>query len=449
MSSRQRKGSWLIVGILALSMTLVGAVASAGAAAAGTVLATGLNSPRGLVVADDGTIYVAEAGTGGTEKVSGGPADPNAGGTRGYTGQVTKITPNGTKSVLATGLASYGGGEVVGPTAIVLAGGSLWVAIGGIAAEAGLTPLTNENSVVKIDPTSGAVTKVADIGAYEAANDPDGYGVNSNLYGLALGKDGNLYVADAGGNTIYQLNPQTGAIKVLAVIPGVTVSPSDFPPGTFPPDQPFGNPGRGGKPEVDPVPTSITAADDGSIFVTLLPGALLPNKAKVVNVTMAGAVTDVASGFTTLVGSSAGPDGNLYVTSLTAGFAENGPPLPGSVMRVVAGKGTVVAGDLPLPNGIDFDGGGNLYVVVFAVNGGPEPMGQVLRFDGVAKGAPAPSATPAPIPSPPPTGNGGNLPGLPNTGAGGGAGQVAAPLAGLLLTLALGGSLFVLRRRES
>jgi hypothetical protein len=73
----------------------------------------------------------------------------------------------------------------------------------------------------------------------------------------------------------------------------------------------------------------------------------------------------------------------------------------------------------------------------------------VVRFDGIAKVAapsPSPSASPSPLPSPPPTGNGGALPGLPNTGAGGGT-STTLPLAGILLALALGGSLFLVRRR--
>ena len=174
--------------------------------------------------------------------------------------------------------------------------------------------------------------------------------------------------------------------------------------------------------------------------MTLLPGALLPNKAKVVRIGPDGKLSDVVSGLTTLVGAAAGPDGSLYVSSLTAGFAENGPPAPGSIMRVLpGGKFEVVAGDLSFPNGIVFDKAGNLYVVTNTINAGPQPMGMVVRYDGIAKVA-APSPSPSSLPSPPPTGNGGALPGLPNTGAGGGTGT-ALPLAGLLLALGLGGSL--------
>jgi hypothetical protein len=84
----------------------------------------------------------------------------------------------------------------------------------------GIEPLPNENSVVRIDPESGEVTPVAELGSYEADNNPDGTDVNSNIYGMALGDDGQLYVADAGGNTIYSVDPATGDITLVGVIPG-------------------------------------------------------------------------------------------------------------------------------------------------------------------------------------------------------------------------------------
>ena len=453
MGSPKRRARWFIITILALTMTFTGAIAAAGAAAPGTTITSGLMTPRNIAFGPDGSLYIAEGGMGGDEKITGAPDNPRAaGGSRGYTGQVSKVAPNGTKTVVAKGLPSYGGSEVVGPAGIVYANGAIWVVTGSLSFDLKLAPLTNEAAVVKIDPATGVVTKIADLGAYEAANNPDGYSVNSNPYGMTLGSDGNLYVADAGANTVYQVNPTTGAIKVAAVIPGVEVTKEDFPPGTFPPDVPFGNPERGNKAEVDPVPPSVAPGTDGSLYVTLLPGALLPNKAKVVRIAPNGTVSDVVSGLTTLVGSAVGPDGNLYFTSLTAGFAEACPPAPGSVYRVLpGGKFEVVATDLPFPNGITFDKAGSLYVAAYTINPAPQPIGEVVRYDGIAKvAAPspsaAPSAKPSPIPSPPPTGNGGALPGLPNTGAGGG-GDTALPLAGLLLALALGGSLFALRRR--
>ncbi len=90
-----------------------------------TVIASELLNPRYVAVADDGTIYVSEAGIGGDEVLE-PPTDPIAtpdpagtpapiedegppGGTatRGTTGQVTMISPDGEQSVLASDLPSY------------------------------------------------------------------------------------------------------------------------------------------------------------------------------------------------------------------------------------------------------------------------------------------------------------------------------------------------------
>jgi hypothetical protein len=112
------------------------------------VIAENLVNPRYVAVADDGTVYVTENGSGGDEvlnfgapgeeseetaEVVGSPAaeivedaaTPEAAAeegpppTRGGTGQVTQITPDGTQSVVATGLPSYSVGA--GPHGIVLA----------------------------------------------------------------------------------------------------------------------------------------------------------------------------------------------------------------------------------------------------------------------------------------------------------------------------------------
>jgi hypothetical protein len=61
--------------------------------------------------------------------------------------------------------------------------------------------------------------------------------------------------------------------------------------------------------------------------------------------------------------------------------------------------------------------------------------------------APRPTASAAPQPTPPATGNNGNLPGLPNSGDGGG-GPVTGLTLGALLVIALLGMMVVLRVRS-
>lgn len=270
----------MVRGLLAVNLTLMWCLSLGGVGAAdpssGTVVASGLSSPRFVAVADDGTLYVSEAGSGGPEKLSGGPGGEEI--MRGKTGQVSKIAPNGTKSVVASNLPSYGTGEgATGPAGIVFANCTIWLANGNFVPQG--TALSYEGQVVKIDPQSGAVSKVTDLGANEIAKNPDGTQVDSDLYGMALGPDGNLYVADAAGNDLYQVTP-SGQFKVVAIFPGLPAQEA--------------NPERGGKMEVDPVPTGVAVAPDGSIYVAFLGGGEpTPGRSKVVKVTMDGKVSDV------------------------------------------------------------------------------------------------------------------------------------------------------------
>lgn len=79
-----------------------------------------------------------------------------------------------------------------------------------------------------------------------------------------------------------------------------------------------------------------------------------------------------------------GPDGSLYFSQLLDTFGD-GPPL-GSVRRVLEdGAAEPVIEGLVMPHGIAFDAEGNLFVTTNALLSTPEaPLGQLLRFDGVA-----------------------------------------------------------------
>jgi hypothetical protein len=357
-----------------------------------SVVAEGLVNPRFVAVGPDGSIYVTEAGMGGDEVISAMSAEGEPGATpaaapadtRGFSGQVTVIAPDGTQSVLATGLASYlmGGFEATGPAGIdVAADGTVIVAVGGSGpGSAMLDAIETENAVVSIDPATGAVTVLADLAAYERANNPDPFNVDSNLYGVAIADDGTIYVNDAGGNTTYSVPAGGGEPTVLAVHAGLPLPEGmEAPPG--------GNPGRGGANELDPVPTGIEFGADSTLLVGYLSGAPFPpGAAKVVSVAQDGTVSDVAGGLTMVVDVAAGPDGQLYASQISSNFLGE-MPAPGSVVRI-GGDGTseVVVDGLPLPNGIAFDANGNLLVVVNSVSIGG-PTGMLLSCTGVTQAA--------------------------------------------------------------
>jgi sugar lactone lactonase YvrE len=370
-----------------------------------TVVADGLTNPRFVAVAADGTIYVSEAGSGGDEPLffpeelaemygveaepgAAGAATPEMGspeaaepfGSRGGSGQVTMVAPDGTQSVLTTGLPSYGLPEGIGPAGIAVADdGTIWLAVGGAGPFTPyFDPLPNQSSVVRIDPATGAVTQVADIGAFEVANNPDPYWVDSNPYGLDVAADGTLVVADAGGNAVYRVDPASGELSVLAVLPGVAPpAEMEVPEG--------GNPMRGGAIELDPVPTGIDVAADGTIHVGFL-SSEVTGAAKVVSLAADGTLSDIATGLSNVVDVETAPDGTLYASQISTDF-EGEEPAPGNVVRVGAdGTAEVVLDNLPLPNGIAFDQTGVLYVVINAVTF-EEPQGQVLRCDLAAASA--------------------------------------------------------------
>ncbi len=372
-------------------------VAGPGLAPAGcVVVADGLINPRFVALASDGTLYITEAGSGGSELLV--PADsddarqaegtPEEGAategdaasplTRGSSGRVTAVSPEGVQTVIMDGLPSYT--EGVGPTGIVLGDGVIWITVGGAAVLAGAEPMENENSVLRYDIASGEVTLVAELGSFEKENNPDGTDVNPNLYGMGLGAEGWLYVNDAGGNTIYRVNPATGEFALLGVVPGPTF------PETGSPDaeaSPIADEELLGSPQA--VPTGLHVGADGNVYVVTL-GAFIPGASEVLIAQANGTFVQVAAGFSVGIGVSLGPDGLLYVSQL-ASF-ESDVPGPGSVVRINAdGTTETVVDGISFPHGITFDAAGNLYVVANSTAFGPPPSapnGQLLRCDGIA-----------------------------------------------------------------
>lgn len=364
---RQRGMTYLIAITLLLGLALIDTKGMA--APPGTVVADGLANPRGIVLGDDGTIYVAEAGLGGTEAFTAPPYPPS---TRGMTGRVTKIAPGGGKTTVAANLPSLSlGGQgnafVLGPGGMILANGALWLVTGAMAN--GYPPAPNAASVLRIDPQSGAVTQVADLAAFERANNPDTFELTADPYGIAMGADGNLYVADAGANDLIRVNPQTGQATLVTVFAGIPA--------------PAANAARGGRSETDPVPSNVVVGPDGNLYVGLLTGfPTVKGGAKVLRVTPGGAVSDAVTGLTSVSWVTFGPDNLLYIVE----FGVEAPD-SGRILRVTAdGTKQTVAEGLNAPNGVAFDKAGNLYV---AVNGSTAPkdgpQGQILRINGVAK----------------------------------------------------------------
>jgi hypothetical protein len=333
-----------------------------------TLVAEGLWNPGDLAFGPDGTLYIAESGVagGGGPEEGAVPATPGAQGPAPLVApQVSQVAPDGTQSVLTAEAGGIG---------IGVYNGEVFVAAGGSSVGMGLSPYPGENTIHAVSIETGEVRQVAELGTYEAENNPDGTDVNPNLYGLGITDDGTIYVADAGGNTIYAVNAASGEFELFAVVPNLT----DLTGATPTADEEAMQPGPR-----QAVPTGVVIDDGGYINVSLLSeGWAGPN---ILAYAPDGTFTEGVSGLSTIVSIALGPDGLLYASQLTADFSGE-MPAPGNVFRINAdGALEPVVEGLFFPHGIAFDADGNLYVTVNSIISAPDaPLGQVVRFDAIA-----------------------------------------------------------------
>jgi hypothetical protein len=336
-----------------------------------TVVGQGLWNPGDITLGEDGTIYIAEQGVAG-----GDPTAPPAAATPGaepVTGpaplvppQASAIAPDGTQLVLATAVGGIG---------IDYFDREVYVSTGGSSVGSGMLPLPAENTISAVNIESGESRLVAELGPYEEANNPDGTDINPNLYGLGIAQDGAIYVADAGGNTIYQVAPDTGEFSLFAVVPNLT----DLTGATPTAEEEAMQPGPR-----QPVPTSVAIAPDGTITVVLLSEGW--NGPSILDYQPDGTYTARSVQLSMIVDATYGPDGLLYVSQLTADFSGD-VPAPGNVFRVDNdGTVTPVVEGLFFPHGIAFhQESGNLFVTTNSIISGPDaPAGMLVRFDGIA-----------------------------------------------------------------
>ncbi|MCO6451388.1 MAG: ScyD/ScyE family protein, partial [Caldilineales bacterium] len=290
---------------------------------------------------------------------------------------VVKVNADGSKQVMAT-LPTVSGPE--GPTGgsrLVMANGMLYASNAEWDKDAhGDTIAPDTAAILKV--MNGGISQLANTGEYEKANNPDGDNFASHPYDMAVGPDGNIYVADAGANDLLRVNPNTGAVSAVTVFP------------------PFPNNSGIGPPVSQAVPTGVVANPDGSFYVGFLRGfPFLPATSKVVKVMPNGSQSDYATGLTSLTDLGRGPDGNLYAIQFAVFNIGDPQPNTGALIRIKSGGASeVVQSGLSFPTAIDFDSAGNAYVTINGV--GAPGSGMVVRYSNVAPPPPPPAEIPEP-----------------------------------------------------
>ncbi len=348
------------------------------------VVAQNLDNPRGLAFDADGTMYVAEAGRGGT-----GPCQPGPEGDEvcfGASGAVTRVA-GGRQERIATGLPSHAardGSGATGPHDVALgANGDLLVAIG-LGGPPQVRAGYGEGSarlghLVRV-ARSGQVTNVADVAAYEGTADPDKQGADSNPYAVLVEGDSQL-VVDAGANALFRV-ARDGAISTVAVFPQRVVKAPPIP--NLPPELPMQS-----------VPNTVAKGPDGAYYVGELTGFPFPVGGARVYRVMPGGMPEVyAEGFTNIIDITFGPDGSLYVLEIFAkgllqAGQENGDP-SGALTRVAPDRSRtgVASAGLIAPTSVAIGPEGGIYVSHFGIL--PE-QGQVVRVGQVETGRPLPN----------------------------------------------------------
>jgi len=337
-----------------------------------TVIASGLNNPRGLALGDHDTLYVAEAGLG-----AGGFGGAVEG--DGQTGSITRITKADSRSPqqsrVVTGIWStaedHGGGlESVGIDGLAIADhgkGALY----GIMAEHAEDSSTNFGYLVKVKGKH--LQNRADVGgagyAWTTAhqNDawaPAGQFPDANPYGLLMSQ-GHTYVVDAGANTLDEVLPD-GTVTIVAYFPNTALS--------------------------DSVPTCVAQGPDGALYIGNLslaeyfqsgagqstvyrvdPAATDPSSIN----TVLNVATVWATGFSTITGCAFDRMGNFYAAEM---FENDVQIAPFNDPTNVAKRSFLTDPLVAAPNGIAVaDDGHEVYVSV-NTNSESAGQGQVVRI---------------------------------------------------------------------
>jgi hypothetical protein len=334
-----------------------------------TVIASGLDNPRGLAFARDGSLYVAEAGKGGSGPCLTGPEGDEV--CVGTSGAITKIG-NGHQYRVRTGLpsvASPDGSQAIGPSDVTVADGRIVFTVGlGADPAVRATMPSNVRNLGWLLKTSGkhGVSRIADISGFEAKANPDG-GIPDSNPNSVLATSSGYVVADAGGNDLVRVSGKHNKVSTIATFPSQMVDAPPFlglPAGTQIP--------------MEAVPTSVVRGPDGAYYVGQLTGfPFVAGKASVWRVVPGHAPKIVATGFTNIIDLGFDRHGTLYVLEIFHNGLLSEDPT-GALIKVGrhGERKTVMSAGLITPGGLALKDGAAYVSNCSTCAGG----GQVLRI---------------------------------------------------------------------
>jgi hypothetical protein len=356
---RLARSTSLIASIVLISVTYPAAAqeATPGEQESVTTVASGLTNPRGFTWGPDGTLYVALAGTGGDTPAT---IDGTEIGVFGGPSSSVVTIEDGCGAPFVEGIPSgdwRDAGWIWGAHDVAFLDDQLYILSAGGGIDFGNPD--DPTGVLRVEE-DGSTTMIADLSTWSTENPPafvpPDYNPSGSFFDMEVG-NGVLWLTEAVGGRIVTVRPD-GTVTLVADVS-----------------------------EGHPVPTGMTIAPDGGVYVGFLTAIPYPDgTSKVIHVAEDGTVTDHWTGLTAVTDLVLGPDDTLYAAELATGNTAEPPfltPNSGRIVRMT-GPDTLeeVVIDIDAPTYLGFGSDDALYLSLpaYAPDAGVG-HGEILRID--------------------------------------------------------------------
>lgn len=290
-----------------------------------STLARELAAPLGVETDARGQLWITQAGTGLTND-----------------GQLSLVTRQGQVYPVVQGFASAVSpeGAIFGLNHLLLRHDTLYMLHG---TEGRLYKFAVASFKPGDAPRQATELPYEDVGSFVKAYDFAEDTGETDLFNLAAGPEGNLYILDAGANAIIRRESATGRLSVFATIPAVKTTLPDFP-------------------TVESVPTGIVF-DGRQFLVATFTGFPFPKgQAVIYAVDLQGNASVYQTGLSTLTDIELGVDRKPVVVEYGTWTGETFAENSGRIVRATPQRNTVLLTGLSFPNSIERAGLNTYYV---------------------------------------------------------------------------------------